>query len=162
MGRAAIVASLAVVVLLLGTPPAAAGSPRILAQGPFDAIIDPATFNLTPQGNHCILEVDGTLVFSGTLVGEARGTTQARIFASCDEVAVNPPGTFRDVFTSELHFTGTVDGVPASADITYQGAVEEGGGIRAQIRLSRGLQGVLQADAVVAVGGSYTGFVIVE
>jgi hypothetical protein len=61
------------------------------------------------------------------------------------------------VFKSELKFTGTADGVPVTADITYQGITQVGGDIEAKLILSNGLTGELDVDAVVAVGGSYTG-----
>ena len=84
------------------------------------------------------------------------------VFAPCEEVATTPPGTYRDVFRSELEFTGTVDGEPASAKVLYQGGVEPGGEIDAHLIFSRGVAGVLDADARVAVGGDYRGTVVVK
>jgi hypothetical protein len=77
-------------------------------------------------------------------------------------VATTPPGTYRDVFRSDLEFTGTVDGEPATAKVIYQGGVEPGGEIDAHIIFSRGVAGVLDADAIVAVGGEYSGSVVVK
>jgi hypothetical protein len=85
--------------------------------------------------------------------------TSALIFASCDQVSTTPPGTFHDRFESELEFTGTVNGISASADITWKGVTKEGGDIEAVMFLSNGLEGTLKVDATVATGGSYAGFV---
>ena len=69
-----------------------------------------------------------------------------------------PPSAFNDVFTSKLEFAGTVDGAPTVADITYRGTTQVGGDIDALMIASNGLRGVLNVDAVVAIGGSYEGF----
>ena len=96
--------------------------------------------------------------FTGTLDGVAAARTRALILASCPEVAVTPPGTFKDVFSSKLEFAGTVNGTPTIADITYRGITEVGGDIKALMGPSNGLKGVLKVEAIVAVGGSYEGF----
>ena len=140
----------------------ASASAPTSADGSFQATIDPQTFSLTPVGENCLLQVDGELTFSGTIEGGATGTTQALVFASCADAAEHPPGTFRDVFMSELKFSGTINGVPATADMTYQGHVHAGGDTDALVRLSNGVRGVLHVDATVAVGGDYQGFVQVH
>jgi hypothetical protein len=145
----------------LSEAPALAGLPTPAA-GEFQAEVDFGTLTYHSQGNHCIVQVEGSLSFTGTLVGDAPGMTTARIFASCEEVLANPPGTFPDVFRSELEFDGTVNGLPAQASMVYHGRAAAGGQIDARILLSDGLQGVLHADAQLAVGGSYTGFVIMR
>jgi hypothetical protein len=140
---------------------AQAGNPRILAAGEFVPEPDFANATLIPQGNHCIVQIDGVLIFNGTLQGLASGTSTVRIFAACAEVEL--PGSladYRSVFRSEGVFVGTVDGAPAEADFVYQGRSEVGGRVDARIHFSSGLQGVLHVDAEVAEGGSYEGFVI--
>jgi hypothetical protein len=140
---------------------AQAGNPRILAAGEFVPEPDFANATLIPQGNHCIVQIDGVLIFNGTLQGLASGTSTVRIFAACPEVEL--PGSladYRSVFRSEGVFVGTVDGAPAEADFVYQGRSEVGGRVDARIHFSGGLQGVLHVDAEVAEGGSYEGFVI--
>lgn len=134
----------------------------VAASGEFAAIVDFTTVTLTSRGANCLLQVDGQLVFSGTIEGVATGTTTALVLATCAEVASSPPGTHRDVFKSELEFDGTVSGVPATAAMIYQGRVQEGGRIEGRILASRGLAGVLQVDAQVAVGGSYSGSIVVH
>lgn len=129
--------------------------------GTYDAVVDFATLSLTPRGRNCRLVVDGMLVFSGAVDGTAIGTTTALVFAPCSEVATTPPGTFRDVFTSELHFVGTVNGEPAEAEGLYQGVTQVGGAIEGHFHFSNGVAGVLDVDAVVAVGGSYEGALVV-
>ncbi len=89
-----------------------------------------------------------------------RTGSAALVFASCDQVLVNPPGTFRDVFRSHLEFTGTLDGLPAQADITYLGTTSVGGNVAGLMILAHGLHGVLAVDAIVATGGTYEGVVI--
>jgi len=110
-------------------------------------------------GANCLLVVNGELHFTGTLEGVATGTTSALVLAPCADVATNDPGTFKDVFKSELQFEGTVDGEAATADITYQGVTEEEGNIEARLLLKNGLKGNLDVESVVAQGGLYEGFV---
>ena len=99
---------------------------------------------------------------SGTIEGEAPGTTRALVFATCEEAASNLPGTFLDVFRSELEFVGTVDGLETDVDIIYQGITKVGGEIKGYMVLSNGLSGFLKVSALVAVGGDYTGFIVVK
>ena len=135
---------------------------RVATSGDFAALVDFSTLTLTPRGRNCLLEVGGQLVFTGTIQGTATGRTSALVFASCAEVATSPPGTDRDVFKSELTFKGTVDGQPAEANLLYMGGVQPGGQIDGRLVFSNGVEGVLEADAIVAVGGSYGGFVVVH
>lgn len=141
----------------LGMPASGSATAPQPASGTFKADIDFDTLSLAPVGSNCVLQVDGELTFSGTLEGTAPGTTTALVFASCDEAATHPPGTFRDVFISALEFEGAVDGVPVTADVTYQGQVREGGSVDALIRVSNGANGVLEVEGSVAEGGSYSG-----
>ena len=148
---------------LHGSPgdPSVSAAP-VATSGEFDALVDFSTLTLTPRGRNCLLVVDGQLVFSGTIEGTATGTTSALVFAPCSDVSTSPPGTFRDVFRSELEFEGTVDGAPAQGRMLYQGGVREGGRIEGRVLLSRGISGALEVDAQVAVGGSYSGSVVVH
>lgn len=143
-----------------GAPALSTSEGTLPAAGEFTAVVDFSTLSLTPKGRNCLLVVDGQLVFTGTIEGVATGTTTAMVFAPCAEVATTPPGTHPDAFRSELEFAGTIDGAPAEGRMMYIGGVEEGGVIDARISLSRGLAGVLEADAVVAVGGTYNGRVV--
>jgi hypothetical protein len=138
----------------------ASASTRAAASGDFTASVDFTTLILTPRGRNCLLEVDGQLSFTGTLEGVATGTTTALVFASCSDVIANPPGTFSDVFRSELEFAGTVNGAPAEGQMVYMGRAQPGGNINAKILLMGDAHAVLKADALVAVGGSYSGFAI--
>lgn len=147
-----------VLALLLLTAAPVAAAPT-LVQGDFSVALDFSSLTVTPVGGNCRLSVQGTLFFTGTLTGQAEGTTSALVFAPCAEVAANPPGTFRDVFRSELSFEGTVNGVPTSADLVYFGNTAVGGEIDALMILSGGPHGVLEVAATVGVGGSYAGFV---
>lgn len=152
---------LALTILLMAMVPAPAGARGALeAEGEFTATVDFSTLTLTPRGSRCLLEVQGEIVFEGALEGTASAETAALVFASCDHVATNPPGTFRDSFRADLDFTGTLNGHPAIADITYLGVTEVGGNVAGVMILSHGLTGVLKIDAIVAVGGSYHGRLI--
>jgi len=152
-----IIAVALVALLTTGAVPVFAAAPTP-ASGDFDAIVDFSTLTLTPKGANCLLTVDGTLVFTGTIEGSADGTTTALVFATCDEVIANP-GADSDVFHSALHFTGTIDGEPAEADVTYQGRSAPGGAIDGMLRFTNGAHAQLDAQAQIAVGGSYEGFV---
>lgn len=140
----------------------ASSARQVQVSGHFDAIVDFSTLTLTPRGSNCLLEVEGRLVFTGTIEGAATGKTGALVFAPCAEVATTPPGTYPDVFRSELVFEGTVDGEPASANVLYMGRVQPGGAIAGRLVFSNGVSGVLDAEAMVAVGGAYDGSVIVH
>ena len=131
----------------------------LVAKGDFTAVVDFSTLTLSPVGYNCLLEVEGELIFAGTLEGTAPGKTRALVLATCGDVAVNPPGAFPDVFRSKLEFAGTVGGLPTVADVIYQGESEAGGRITGSIVLSNGLEVPLQVDAFIAVGGSYAGFI---
>jgi hypothetical protein len=134
----------------------------VQAAGHYDANVDFSTLTLTPRGRNCLLEVDGKLVFSGTITGTATAHTSALVFAPCAEVATTPPGTYRDVFTSRAVFDGTVNGESAHANLLYAGETQVGGAIDAHLIFSNGVAGVLDAvDARVAVGGDYLGAVVV-
>jgi hypothetical protein len=159
--RNTIAAITALATMLGASAPAFAGS-RIHAEGEFIANVDFTTLTLTPVGANCLLVVDGVLEFSGTLEGSAPGTTRALVLADCGDVGANPPGSFKDLFRSKLEFFGTVDGGPAIGEVTYQGITQVGGAIKAHLRLSDGLKGLLKVDAVVAVGGTYSGWVRVD
>jgi hypothetical protein len=140
----------------------ASSARRIPASGEFDALVDFTTLTLTPRGHNCLIHVKGQLVFTGTLEGPATGQTTALVFAACPDVAANPPGTFPDVFHSELVFDGLVDGEPARANVRYMGRSEPGGHIAGRLLLSHGVAGRLAVDAQLAVGGEYDGSVVVK
>jgi hypothetical protein len=142
--------------------PAPRRARRVETSGDFAALVDFSTLTLTPRGRNCLLQVKGQLVFSGTIEGTATGQTNALVFAPCSEVATTPPGTYRDVFRSELVFEGTVDGQPAEANLLYMGRVQPGGRIDGRLVFSNGVAGRLDAQGVVAVGGQYSGSVVVR
>jgi hypothetical protein len=129
--------------------------------GTFEANVDFSTVTLTPKGQNCLLTVQGQLVFHGTIEGTANGTTSALEFGPCSEVAVNPPGTFADVFQFEGDFVGTVAGQPAQSTVRYMGRVAVGGTIDGRFEFSNGLAGELDVTARVAVGGEYQGQIVV-
>ena len=141
---------------------AAADAGPVETAGLFDALVDFSTLTLTPRGSNCLLTVKGRLVFHGTIEGSGVGQTDALVFATCEEVMSKPPGTDPDVFHSNLVFTGTVAGEPATANVIYQGRSAAGGHIDAHLHFSNGVSGVLDAEAQVAVGGSYEGSLVVH
>lgn len=134
----------------------------VQTSGHFDAIVDFSTVTLTPRGENCLLTVNGRIVFSGTIEGVATGQTSALEFAPCSQVAVNPPGTFPDEFKSVATFQGTVNGQPATADLLYMGRVQVGGAIDGRFVFSNGVAGRLDVQSIVAVGGTYSGSVVVN
>ena len=142
--------------------PSESASRRVETSGHFDAIVDFSTLTLTPRGQNCLLTVKGRLVFSGTIDGVATGQTNALVSAPCADVASAPPGTYPDVFHSELTFEGTVDGEPATAKGLYMGRSQPGGHISGRFVLSNGVSGVLDVEAQIAVGGEYQGSVVVH
>ena len=134
---------------------------RVETSGPFDAIVDFSTLKLTPRGSNCLLDVDGRLVFHGSIDGVGIGHTSALVFATCADVIASPPGTDPDVFHSEIEFTGTIGGQAVRAHVLYHGRSQPGGHIDGQLIFSNGAAGELTADAQIAVGGTYSGSLVV-
>lgn len=134
-----------------------AGAQR--AAGAFGASVDFSSLQARDvRGNKCEFTVDGTLSFTGTVAGDAVGTTTAVIFAPCEDALASPPGTFFDVFRFDGDFTGEVLGEPTTGFLSYSGLTRAGGAIDATIILDGDhARAVLRADARVAVGGTYTG-----
>ena len=130
----------------------------IRAKGNFTVDIDFSTLSLTPVDENCLLTIEGVVNFSGTLEGIATARTRALAQASCGDVSTLPPGAYEDIFTSAFEFAGKVNGRPIVADFTYRGRTALGGEIDAVLIPSNGLRGRLVVDAIVAVGGSYNGF----
>jgi hypothetical protein len=139
-----------------------ASSGPVNVAGHFDANVDFSTLTLTPHGRNCLLTVQGQLVFTGTIQGTGTGTTTALVFAPCDVVATNPPGTFPDRFHSESVFEGTIAGQPAHSKLRYMGYTAQGGHIDGRLVFSDGVSGRLTASAQVAVGGDYGGSLVVH
>jgi hypothetical protein len=144
-------------------PPAAATpSPHKAQRASGDFVVGPDVTFGAPEdvrGNKCLLTVNGTLHFTGSLEGAATGTTKAVVFATCEEATAAPPGTSFDVFRFAGAFEGSIEGEPASGTLTYRGVTREGGHIDARIQL-RGGDGwarLRTTDAVVLQGGSYRG-----
>jgi hypothetical protein len=139
-----------------------AASGPVATAGHFDANVDFSTLTLTPRGRNCLLTVKGQLVFTGTILGTGTGQTTALVFAPCDAVAANPPGTFPDRFKSEQVFDGTIDGQPARSTLLYMGYTAQGGHIDGRLVFSNGVAGEVGVSAQVAVGGDYSGSVVVH
>jgi hypothetical protein len=138
----------------------------VAASGAFAAEVFFNTLATRDVGrSKCEFVVEGQLIFSGTLEGVAEGTTTALIDAPCAD-ATNPKnlGAFRDVFRFEGIFSGTVDGVPATGDLTYAGVTRPGGSINANIRLrADGAKATLRTVAAqLGVGGTYRGIVVTK
>jgi hypothetical protein len=142
--------------------PASSAAAPVQTLGHFDAIVDFSTVTLAPKGGNCLLEVSGRIVFSGTIQGTANGRTSALEFAPCSEVATHPPGTFPDVFKSVAVFDGTIAGQPAHSNLLYMGRVAVGGTIDGRFVFSNGVAGEVDVNAIVAVGGEYSGSVVVK
>jgi hypothetical protein len=143
-------------VLLFAITTPAMATPADPTDGAFTAAIDFSSVRTEPVGANCRLTVQGTITFTGRLAGDATATTRALVMDDCPSVASNPPGTFADVFQSELLFIGTLDGVAvANLAILYQGKTAIGGEITGQMRLANGRAGVLDVEGVVAQGGNY-------
>jgi hypothetical protein len=130
------------------------------ASGDFTVTLDVSSIAARPVGTRCLLTVNGTLVFSGTLEGTAAATTAALEDAACADVALHPPGTFADVFRSTGAFSGTVDGRPVEARLVYAGRTAVGGSIDALMLFAGGVTGALHVQAEVAVGGTYRGLLV--
>ena len=141
-----------------------ASARRINASGDFKAEVFFNTLVTRDVGHSkCLFVVQGRLTFSGTLEGVAEGTTTALIDAPCAE-ATNPanPGAFGDVFRFKGTFSGSVNGVPATGDLTYAGVTRPGGSIDARIRLraDRAKARLHTVTAQLGVGGTYRGVAI--
>ena len=153
--RAAVVS---MVLLVVGALPAYGAAASAPVAGAFRAHVDFSTVQLKDvPPSSCLLTVNGVLTFTGSLVGDAAGTTNALETAPCSAVSVNPPGTFFDTFRFRGHFDGSVNGEDVHTFLTYRGVTHVGGHIDAVISLLGSGVGRLRASATVAVGGTYTG-----
>jgi hypothetical protein len=135
------------------------------ASGAFTAVVDFPSLDTRQVGKaKCEFRVEGTLTFTGTLDGEAMGTTRALIDAPCSEALSRAPGTFRDVFRFEGDFVGTVAGVHVEGGLSYAGVTRPGGSIAANIRLrAEGVKAALRTDdAELGRGGTYRGVVVTK
>lgn len=132
------------------------------ASGEFEVDIDPDDINLTPLGANCVLQVEGDVSFTGDLTGDATAQTTALVFAPCDVVAESPPGSVRDVFSSTMEFSGTLNGDPVEAGIHYHGRVEEGGQLSGIMNFFGDLRGAVQVDGQAGVDGSYSGTIVLK
>lgn len=130
----------------------------IRAKGDFTVEVDFSTLSLNPVDENCLLTIEGVVNFTGTLEGIATARTRALALASCSDISALPPGAYEDIFTSAFEFAGKVNGRPIIADFTYRGRTALGGEIDAVFIPSNGLKGRLFVDAIVAVGGTYNGF----
>jgi hypothetical protein len=149
--------------LLVLVVPATADQKAVTASGTFTSTLDFSTLTLTPVGRACRLTVEGQLDFDGTLEGIADAATTALVFAPCEEVAQEPPGTFADVFASDLRFEGIVSegsmSTPATADIGWFGRSRPGGQIESVMAVDGDdVVGGLGVRATVGVGGTYEGW----
>ncbi len=151
-----------VLVMLAGLVGTASAAKPISSSGDFAAKIDFATLSLTPVGANCELQVEGVVEFEGTLEGTGNAVTTALVFASCDEFAGAPIGFYRDVFSSDIQFEGTLDGNPVTAGIRYHGTVAPGGDINAVMNFSGGLRGSVKVEGTVAEGGDYSGKIVLK
>lgn len=165
--RGAAVVGLALTVVLLGGSVGAAATvppaptPARLAVGDLSVSVDLASAQVRDlRGGRCELRVDGTLTFTGTVVGAADGTTTATILAPCALALTTPPGTYPDRFSFDGDFTGEAAGVPVAGPVVYRGLTRTGGTVDATVLLD-GFQAraVLRVDALVGVGGTYRGLV---
>ena len=156
----AIRAAVMSVLLVIGLAAPAQAAPSQRVAGTFTANVDFSTVQLKDaRGGNCLLTVNGTLSFSGSLKGHSVGTTTALEAAPCSAVAApnTPPGTYSDVFKFRGNFVGKVSGRTVDNSLTYTGVTHVGGHIDAVIALRGGGIGPMRADATVAVGGSYSG-----
>ena len=151
-----------VLILLTGLVGTASAAKPISSSGSFTADIDFGKIELTPVGANCQLVVPGVVEFTGTLEGTGTAVTTALVFASCDEVLDADPGTYRDVFSSDIQFSGTLDGIPVTAEIRYHGTAAPGGAINAVMNFSGDLRGSVKVDGQLAVGGDYSGKIVLK
>jgi hypothetical protein len=137
--------------------PAAANSGRLIhAAGTFSVTYDFASLQVEPQGQQCILRVQETVTFTGTLAGASATVepAEAVFFATCDEVLANPE-PFRDEFRDVEYYIGddgteaTLTAVGARADGVYRGILIVQGD----------LQGLLHQVGTSA-GGTYEGVLV--
>ncbi len=151
-----------VLVLLTGLVGTASAAKPISSSGSFTADIIFDEIELIPVGANCQLMVPGVVQFEGTLAGTGNAVTSALVLASCDEFAGAPIGFYRDVFSSDIQFEGTLDGNPVTAGIRYHGTVAPGGDINAVMNFSGGLRGSVKVEGTVAEGGDYSGKIVLK
>ena len=76
--------------------------------------------------DRCMVEIDGVLIFTGTIDGRARMHTVDIIEGPCDQI--EGPGVFDGNATSRgTFFEGTVNGVEGTFDLIGRWSVDAGG-----------------------------------
>ena len=134
--------------------------------GSFGTAATGITFEPTLTG--CRLTVPGVITFPGpddpdpdpAIVGSAAAVTTAYVAAPCTDAAGAPPGTYADTFTCAGTFTGSIQGVPVTAPLSYRGTTVAGGEIDATLFIGGLRAGAsLLADGRVLQGGTYSGVV---
>lgn len=132
------------------------------ARGGLQVSIDPATLQAAPvgDGTRCLLRVQVTLVFTGTVSGTASGTTSALVEGTCADATSTPPGTFRDAFRFTGNFHGAVAGATVWAAVEYAGVTRVGGQVSALLLLRGDTQVLGAVQAQAGGSGSYRGVVL--
>jgi hypothetical protein len=142
----------------VGIAPAAAET-RIRAAGDFTVAITPTPTLQPLPGGRCLITLPVTLVFDGTLEGDASGTIRIALNAPCDQFFAVPPGTFADVFAFTGTFSGEVAGRWTTAKLIYTGVTRPGGQVRGLMALQGGSHGLFTVEATAGGGGTYSGAV---
>jgi hypothetical protein len=113
----------------------------------------------TDAGGGCIVDLTQTYTIDGSLSGAMKVDYRIWVTGPCG----TPPGTFDEHWIAHGTFTGTKDGVAASARFSYLAEVKAGGSVKGHIVFSHGLDGELSVRGSFADGRlTYEGWVTQE
>ena len=113
----------------------------------------------TDAGGGCNVDLTQDYTIEGTLLGAMRVDYRIWVAGPCG----SPVGTFDEHWIAHGTFTGTKDGMAASARFSYLAEVKAGGSVKGHIVFSHGLNGEFSVRGNFADGRlTYEGWVAQE
>jgi hypothetical protein len=159
---AAMVVSLVSVVGLQGATPAMA-APRVVHATGMETITGIDFVDIVSRGQQCLLRVNQTVMYEGTLEGTAETVrpSELRYFATCDELMATGGVGIARTFSGVVHFVGA-DGTEAT--IRAVGRADAEGNYRGIAAVHGDLNGILVETQTAASGptATYDGTLVVK
>ena len=154
MGKTRAIYLLFTSLLLLLFPTAYAVEPTP-ASGTFQ-VVGATVTSVQPVDNICIIELDATFAFLGTLGGSFTASFKIIHRGSCAQPAP-------EIFEAQGTYTGSVTAASGTFDFNFEGSIDAQGNAEGKLVILRGtgglanLHGMLTLTGQAGVGGTYSG-----